>query len=88
MREPTEVIPRRQAKRNRGRRRRSANPTLQAQINAALALYAPTRNTPLGATLADVWPVRACRVCGCTDDRACPGGCWWVEADLCSSCAS
>lgn len=28
----------------------------------------------------------ACRVCGCTDDRACEGGCWWVEADLCSAC--
>lgn len=28
----------------------------------------------------------ACRVCGCTDDRACPGGCYWVEADLCSVC--
>lgn len=27
-----------------------------------------------------------CRVCGCTDARACPGGCWWVEDDLCSSC--
>lgn len=31
--------------------------------------------------------VRACRVCGCTDDRACPGGCYWVEPDLCSQCA-
>lgn len=30
--------------------------------------------------------VRACRVCGCTDDRACPGGCSWVAADLCSRC--
>lgn len=29
---------------------------------------------------------RRCRACGCTDDRACPGGCWWVEADLCSAC--
>lgn len=28
-----------------------------------------------------------CRECGCTDDRACPGGCWWVEPDLCSACA-
>lgn len=28
----------------------------------------------------------ACRVCGCTENNACPGGCWWVEADLCSSC--
>lgn len=28
-----------------------------------------------------------CRVCGCTDDNACPGGCYWVEDDLCSKCA-
>jgi ParB/RepB/Spo0J family partition protein len=28
-----------------------------------------------------------CRVCGCTEDNACEGGCSWVEADLCSSCA-
>jgi hypothetical protein len=27
-----------------------------------------------------------CRVCGCTDDHACPGGCFWVEPDLCSRC--
>ena len=30
---------------------------------------------------------RTCRGCGCTDSAACKGGCWWVEADLCSSCA-
>src|SRR4051812_2223915 len=35
--------------------------------------------------------VDQCRVCGCTDDRACPGGCWWVPdpeqlGPLCSSC--
>ena len=29
---------------------------------------------------------RVCRGCGCTDGRACPGGCHWVEADLCSQC--
>ena len=28
-----------------------------------------------------------CRVCGCTDNQACPGGCAWVETDLCSACA-
>lgn len=28
-----------------------------------------------------------CRVCGCTWDHACPGGCYWVEPDLCSRCA-
>lgn len=32
-----------------------------------------------------------CRVCGCTDEVACPGGCCWVEdpahmGDLCSTC--
>ncbi|MFF8188854.1 hypothetical protein ACF044_16495 [Microbacterium sp. NPDC016588] len=35
--------------------------------------------------------VRTCHVCGCTDERACFGGCWWANdegaADLCSSCA-
>lgn len=31
--------------------------------------------------------VRACRICGCTDLNACPGGCSWVGKDLCSSCA-
>ena len=34
-----------------------------------------------------------CRVCGCSDNAACPTGCWWVELDpaagvgLCSNCA-
>ncbi len=30
--------------------------------------------------------VARCRVCGCTQDRACPDGCCWIDADLCSSC--
>jgi hypothetical protein len=32
-----------------------------------------------------------CRVCGCTQDRACvgeDGPCWWAESDLCSACAT
>lgn len=32
---------------------------------------------------------RKCRVCGCTDERACPGGCTWLPIahdDLCSAC--
>ena len=29
-----------------------------------------------------------CRVCGCTQDNACEGGCSWEEPDLCSSCAA
>ncbi|MBX9701257.1 MAG: hypothetical protein K2X74_17615 [Acetobacteraceae bacterium] len=31
--------------------------------------------------------IRHCRVCLCTDARACPGGCSWVDMDLCSRCA-
>lgn len=29
---------------------------------------------------------QACRVCGCTQNNACEGGCYWVEPDLCSEC--
>lgn len=32
--------------------------------------------------------IRTCHLCGCTNDRACPGGCYWVEEDLCSACAA
>jgi hypothetical protein len=27
-----------------------------------------------------------CRACGCDDDHACKGGCYWVEPNLCSQC--
>jgi hypothetical protein len=30
--------------------------------------------------------IRACAVCGCTDESACEGGCHWVGPDLCSRC--
>ncbi|RCX07893.1 hypothetical protein DFR58_14713 [Anaerobacterium chartisolvens] len=29
-----------------------------------------------------------CRICGCTWNNACLGGCSWVKEDLCSACAS
>lgn len=29
---------------------------------------------------------RQCRVCGCTNDNSCDGGCFWVEEDLCHRC--
>jgi hypothetical protein len=31
----------------------------------------------------------SCPLCGCTQDRACPGGCGWVEDDergICTAC--
>lgn len=30
--------------------------------------------------------IRKCRICGCTEDHACEGGCYWVGPDLCSAC--
>ena len=30
--------------------------------------------------------LRFCKVCGCSQDRSCPGGCYWVTDDLCSNC--
>ncbi len=35
-------------------------------------------------------PTRSCRICGCTDRRACPTGegpCSWIERELCSGCS-
>jgi hypothetical protein len=32
-------------------------------------------------------PVQKCRVCGCSWNNPCEGGCYWVEPDLCSKCA-
>lgn len=31
---------------------------------------------------------RRCAVCGCTEEHACPGGCYWVLPNLCSQCAA
>ena len=28
----------------------------------------------------------ACKVCGCTDEFACPGGCGWATKDTCTRC--
>lgn len=55
-------------------------------------LVAPTAEELLGlGQLLDVFWTGLeprCRACGCTDDRACLGGCDWVDDDLCSNCAA
>lgn len=30
--------------------------------------------------------VQQCRICACTQENACPGGCSWVDASLCDRC--
>lgn len=55
----------------------------QARI-AAAAAAAPT----IRADGSFVLTVDAtCRVCGCTSQHGCPGGCIWAEPNLCSRCA-
>lgn len=31
-------------------------------------------------------PAGSCRLCGCTDEHACDGGCFWIAEGLCSAC--
>lgn len=32
--------------------------------------------------------IMKCNFCGCTDDKASPGGCHWVAHNVCSQCAA
>ena len=32
--------------------------------------------------------IERCSRCRCTDDDACPGGCFWIRPGLCSACAT
>jgi hypothetical protein len=59
-----------------------------ADVRAYLATRPAT--DPAESAVFDPEPVPTCRVCGCTDDNPCEGGCYWVEdeemGDLCSAC--
>ncbi len=67
----------------------------EIELSAALTLVAEIRTTGganglmelVRAMMADIKRDQRCRICGCTNHEACPGGCEWVEADLCSRCA-
>ena len=48
-----------------------------------LAVLARLAEIQLGAPLP---APRLCRICGCSDNDACPGVCGWTTPDLCSSC--
>jgi len=63
-----------------------AGKTLQLPVQAIEARQAIAHH--LDRLAAPVFDVRRCRMCACTDDEACEGGCWWVADDLCSRCSS
>lgn len=56
-----------------------ASPLAGEDFVAHLRSLGPDDPLPIGVA-------NACRRCGCTDERGCPEGCWWIEEDLCSSC--
>ncbi len=58
----------------------AAHAPKNARIDLLIVSHMPALEKALDAQ-------RRCRVCGCTDDNACLGGCYWVEDDLCSECA-
>lgn len=55
----------------------------QETVHEELELERYERDFP-GMYGEDSW---ACAICGCTNDNACEGGCYWVYPNLCSACA-
>jgi hypothetical protein len=49
-----------------------------------VALLEDPEYVATGSALEGVGP--RCRKCGCGDFNPCPGGCVWVQPDLCSRC--
>lgn len=63
---------------------------LGASVLAQIPAVTPVVPAPAEATADD--DVARCQRCGCTEDAACEGGCYWVAnpqfIDLCSACAT
>ncbi|WP_328439314.1 hypothetical protein OHA71_23545 [Streptomyces sp. NBC_00444] len=63
-------------------------------LGASVLAYVPAVSPaqPLNTEHLDVEDIARCVRCGCTEDAACDGGCYWVPnrqlADLCSACAT
>lgn len=80
--------------------RTAASVTITIQVPSTAPEDLISRVTALGADLGAhraidqvlLEIVRTCHACGCTDERACFGGCWWINdvgaPDLCSSCST
>jgi hypothetical protein len=75
----------------------SNDAAVKAGMAAARMLGAPTPGSVVGGIINAALPhltissdllttVRQCRICGCTDDEACPGGCSWSQPEICSTC--
>lgn len=58
----------------------------QDKLEAAVVAHVIAGSTTLPRPDLAAIGVRSCERCGCTDDRACIGGCFWVAPNLCSAC--
>lgn len=65
-------------------KKKAASPP-SPRIASSVPTTTGERSAPTWVTLIEPLE-RACRVCGCTQNRACLGGCWWIDIDLCSAC--
>jgi len=59
------------------------DPAAVERLNEALAPF----HLVLAIRRGEVLLGDECEICGCTEEEACPGGCWWVAPGLCSACA-
>ncbi|MFI5685852.1 hypothetical protein [Streptomyces sp. NPDC051636] len=78
------------------------SPATSAEAATAVPLSVPTTDAGQVPAITAVAPIRTehldqddearCVRCGCTEDHACEGGCYWVPnrqlIDLCSACAT
>jgi len=64
--------------------------TIHVPSTAPAELIEDLEQRVAGLDNVEVYVDATCRVCGCTEDEACIGGCWWVEENadgyLCSAC--
>lgn len=63
-------------------------PADTVEILAAAAGESASWFTSRRTIAAPVMGEMVCRGCGCSDHRACDGGCFWVGRNLCSNCAT
>lgn len=61
-----------------------ADPQVQAALQL-LGLPDLADNNYANAAIAAIDAIAVCRECGCSTIQGCPGGCHWVEPDLCSN---
>lgn len=67
----------------------AADARLDLLFHEAIAMVVPEREFTCedGTARLPVMLGPVCRSCGCTDHDACPEGCEWAGAELCSACA-